>query len=65
MKGSYVHHREIRAAQGIKISAQGLESAVAGTQLYVLGPGDDVEDVKAEAMEDMTNIFSSVDKSGA
>ncbi len=30
VKGSYLHHKEIKAAQGIKIAANGLESAVAG-----------------------------------
>ncbi len=63
MRGSYLHHKTIKAAQGIKISAQNLEYAVAGTQMYVLGPDDDVEELKEEAMSDMTDIFSS-DRSG-
>ncbi len=33
-------------------------------QLYVCGPDDDVEALKEEVMEDMTDIFSSVDKTG-
>ena len=65
MKGQYHHHKEIKAAQGIKIAAQNLESAVAGTQMLVVGKGDDVEDLKEEVMEDMQDIFSSVDRSGA
>lgn len=64
MKGSYLHHKEVKAAQGIKIAANGLESAVAGTQLLVVGPGDDVELLKDEVMSDMADIFSSVDKGG-
>ncbi|KAK9830542.1 hypothetical protein WJX72_012372 [[Myrmecia] bisecta] len=64
VRGSYLHHKEIRAAQGIKIAAPGMESAVAGTQLYVANSNEDVETLKAEVMEDMTNIFSSVDRSG-
>jgi translation initiation factor 5B len=63
-QGSYVHHKELRAAQGIKITAQGLESAVAGTQLYVVGPDDDPDDIMEEAMQDMNSILSRVDKSG-
>lgn len=54
----------MKAAQGIKIAAHGLENAVAGTQLLVVGPDDDVEVLKAEVMEDMQDIFSSVDRSG-
>ena len=65
MKGSYLHHKEIKAAQGVKIAAQGLESAVAGTQMYVVGPNDDAELLKEEVMADMQDIFSSVDRGGA
>ncbi|KAL9666751.1 hypothetical protein QQ045_001090 [Rhodiola kirilowii] len=64
VKGTYLHYKEIKAAQGIKITAQGLEHAVAGTGLYVVGPGDDVEDVKEEAMEDMKSVMSRIDKTG-
>ncbi|KAI5079715.1 hypothetical protein GOP47_0005194 [Adiantum capillus-veneris] len=64
VKGQYLHHKELKAAQGIKITAQGLEHAIAGTQLHVVGPDDDLEDVKEEAMEDMKNVMSRVDKSG-
>jgi len=64
VKGSYQHHKELKAAQGIKITAQGLEHAIAGTQLYVVGPEDDLDDVKEEAMSDMKNVMSRIDKSG-
>ena len=64
IKGQYVHHKELKAAMGVKIAAHNLESAVAGTQLYVVNPGDDVEALKAEVMEDMQDIFSGIDKTG-
>ncbi|WMV08396.1 hypothetical protein MTR67_001781 [Solanum verrucosum] len=90
--GSYLHHKEIKAAQGININAQaaylgvllsiilswdtevprydflleiegsldpireGLQYAIAGTSLYVVGPDDDVEHIKEAAMEDMSGI---------
>lgn len=62
--GQYLHHKAVKAAQGIKIAAQGLENAVAGTSLYVVGPDDDVEELKEEVMGDMQNIFEDVDKGG-
>ena len=64
VKGSYLHHKEITAAQGVKIAAPGLENAVAGTQLLVVGKDDDVSLLKEEVMQDMESIFDSVDRSG-
>ncbi|KAG8660596.1 hypothetical protein MANES_02G178500v8 [Manihot esculenta] len=64
VKGTYLHHKEIKAAQGIKITAQGLEHAIAGTGLYVVGPDDDLDDVMESAMEDMRSVMSRIDKSG-
>ncbi|MCL7021700.1 hypothetical protein MKW94_026982 [Papaver nudicaule] len=65
IKGSYLHHKELKAAQGVKINAQGLDHAVAGTGLYVVGPDDDVEDIKEATMQDMKSVMSRIDKSGA
>ncbi|CAN7034850.1 eukaryotic translation initiation factor 5B isoform X2 [Brassica rapa] len=64
VKGTYQHHREVKAAQCIKITAQGLEHAVAGTSLHVIGPDVDVDEAKKTAMEDMKSVMSLVDKSG-
>ncbi|KAM3304814.1 hypothetical protein P3S67_011680 [Capsicum chacoense] len=62
VKGSYEHHKKIKAAQGIKINAQGLEHAIAGTSLYVVGPDDDAEDIKEAVMEDMRSVMGRVNK---
>lgn len=64
VKGTYVHHKEIKAAQGIKITAQGLEHAIAGTSLYVVGPNDDLEDIMESAMDDMRSVMNRIDKTG-
>ncbi|XP_020261198.1 LOW QUALITY PROTEIN: eukaryotic translation initiation factor 5B-like [Asparagus officinalis] len=64
VKGTYLHHKEIKAAQGVKISAQGLDHAIAGTALYVVGPDDDLEVVKEAVMQDMHKVMSRIDKSG-
>lgn len=41
VKADYIHHKEIRGAMGIKISAPGLEHAIAGSEL--LRPSGDAE----------------------
>lgn len=56
VKGTYQHHKEIKAAQGFKITAQGLQDAIVGTSLYVVGPNDDLEDVKKAVMEEMKSV---------
>ncbi|TDH69205.1 hypothetical protein CCR75_008497 [Bremia lactucae] len=60
VKGEYIHHQKIKAAMGVKICAQGLEKAVAGTQIHVVGPDDDIEELKDSVMSDLTSILDSV-----
>ncbi|CAN8072340.1 unnamed protein product [Agarophyton chilense] len=67
VKGQYLHHKEIKAAQGIKISADGLEKAVAGTQLMVVEDASneqEMEYVREEVMKDFQTILTNVDRSG-
>ncbi|XP_011039888.1 PREDICTED: eukaryotic translation initiation factor 5B-like [Populus euphratica] len=64
VKGTYLHHKEIKAAQGIKITGQGLEHAIAGTSLHVVRRDDDLEEVKESAMQDMKSVTSRIDRSG-
>ena len=64
VKGSYIHHKEIEGAQGIKIVATGLEKAVAGTSLLVLDPEDDEMELREEVLSDMKGVLARVDKSG-
>ncbi|XP_058769868.1 eukaryotic translation initiation factor 5B-like isoform X2 [Vicia villosa] len=64
VKGSYIHHKEIKAAMGIKITAQGLEHAIAGGSLYVVKPDDDLEYIKTAALEDVESVLSRIDRSG-
>ena len=63
VKGSYLHHSEIQAAQGVKITGNNLEGTVAGTNMFVLGKEDDVEELQDAVMEDMKGILSSVRRS--
>jgi translation initiation factor 5B len=43
---------------------QGLEHAIAGTSLYIVGPDSDIQGVKDATMEDMKSVISRIDKSG-
>ena len=59
-----MHHKEVKAALGVKISAPGLEKAVAGSRLMVIGPDDDEDDISEEIMSDLADLLKSLDKSG-
>ncbi|KAI0042956.1 hypothetical protein FA95DRAFT_1563785 [Auriscalpium vulgare] len=64
IKSSYVHHKEVKAALGVKLVAPDLEKAIAGSRLLVVGPDDDEDDLREEVMSDLTSLLNSIDKSG-
>ncbi|KAI1436659.1 hypothetical protein GGR50DRAFT_200998 [Xylaria sp. CBS 124048] len=64
VKSQYVHNKEVKAAMGVKISAPGLEGAIAGSRLLVVGPDDDEEDLEEEVESDLNKLFSRVSTSG-
>ncbi|EDR05004.1 uncharacterized protein LACBIDRAFT_252126, partial [Laccaria bicolor S238N-H82] len=64
IKSAYVHHKEVKAALGVKVTAPDLEKAIAGSRLLVVGPDDDEEDLKEEVMSDLTSLLNNIDKSG-
>ncbi|KAL2021938.1 hypothetical protein VTK56DRAFT_6357 [Thermocarpiscus australiensis] len=64
VKSQYVHNKEVKAAMGVKISAPGLEGAIAGSRLLVVGPDDDESDLEDEVESDLARLFSRVEKSG-
>ncbi|KAG5221485.1 eukaryotic translation initiation factor [Salix suchowensis] len=53
IKSAYVHHKEVRAALGVKITAPDLEKAIAGSRLLVY-----------EIMSDLSTLLNNIDKSG-
>lgn len=59
VKGTYITHKAIRGAMGIKIAGQGLDGAIAGGQMLVPQDGDDIEDLKDEVMEDLQSILDN------
>ncbi|KAK7745255.1 eukaryotic translation initiation factor 5B [Diatrype stigma] len=64
VKSAYVHNKEVKAAMGVKISAPGLEGAIAGSRLLVVGKDDDEDDLIDEVEADLNKLFSRVAKSG-
>ncbi|KAF1361414.1 hypothetical protein EJ07DRAFT_154198 [Lizonia empirigonia] len=64
VKSQYVHNKEVKAAMGIKIAADGLDTAIAGSRLLVVGPDDDEEDLMDEVMGDLEHLLSRVSKTG-
>jgi translation initiation factor 5B len=64
VKGTYLHHKKLRGAVGVKIAANDLEGAIAGSQLFVAKPGDDIEALKEEVMSEVSTMLSQVDHTG-
>lgn len=64
LKSQYVHNQECKASLGVKIAANDLEHAIAGSRLLVVGPGDDEEDLEEEVMSDIENLLQKVSKTG-
>jgi translation initiation factor 5B len=60
VKSAYVHHKEVKAALGVKITAQNLGNAIAGSRLLVVGPDDDEEDLAEEVMGDLVDLYERV-----
>lgn len=60
VKAQYVHHDRMQGAMGIKICAPGLEHAVAGSGISVVGPDDEVEDLKEEVMAEFSSLASKL-----
>ena len=63
IKSAYVHNKEVKAAIGVKIAADGLETAIAGSRLLIVGPDDDESDLEQDIMSDLENLLSKVTKS--
>ncbi|KAF2193314.1 hypothetical protein K469DRAFT_620049 [Zopfia rhizophila CBS 207.26] len=64
VKSAYVHNKEVKAAMGIKIAADGLDTAIAGSRLLVVGKDDDEEDLMDEVMGDLEDLLSKISKTG-
>ncbi|KAJ1471284.1 Eif5b protein [Baffinella frigidus] len=47
---------------GVKIAAQGLEGAIAGTQVLIAGKEDNIEELKLSVMEDLEEVMKDISK---
>ena len=64
LKSQYVHNQTVKASLGVKIAANDLEGAIAGSRLMVVGPEDDEEDIGEEVMSDLENLLGRISKTG-
>ena len=66
VKNDYEKHKQIKAAMGIKISAQNLDTAVAGTNVLVYREkeGDNLEELKETVQEELESMLSRVSVDG-
>lgn len=53
VKGDYIHHEKLKGAIGIKISATGMEDALAGTELIKCTTEQEIEEAKAQIEGDI------------
>ncbi|KAL9048335.1 MAG: hypothetical protein Q9162_007772 [Coniocarpon cinnabarinum] len=64
VKSAYVHNKSVKASLGVKIAANDLEDAIAGSRLLVVGPDDDEDDLEEQVMSDLESLLGKVSKSG-
>ena len=57
VKAEYVHHQQIKGAMGIKISAPGLEQAIAGTELLKANSQKEIDRAVKEIEDNMYDIL--------
>ncbi|KAJ8676530.1 hypothetical protein QAD02_012317, partial [Eretmocerus hayati] len=60
VKNAYMEHREVKAAQGVKIAAKELEKAIAGLNLVVAQKPDEVEILKEEIAKELTHALGKI-----
>lgn len=60
VKNEYIHHKSIRGAMGIKIAANDLEDALAGSELFVCKNEQDVEEYKGVLLDEIKKIKKSI-----
>ncbi|KAK0851741.1 eukaryotic translation initiation factor 5B [Friedmanniomyces endolithicus] len=67
VKSVYVHNKTVKAALGVKITANGLDTAIAGSRLLVAKNKDDedeIEELEEDVMGDLENLMSRISRTG-
>ncbi|XP_034658088.1 eukaryotic translation initiation factor 5B isoform X1 [Drosophila subobscura] len=60
VKNAYVEHKEVKAAQGVKIAAKDLEKAIAGINLLIAHKPDEVDICKEEVARELKSALSHI-----
>ncbi|XP_060800600.1 eukaryotic translation initiation factor 5B isoform X2 [Amyelois transitella] len=60
VKNAYIEHKEVIAAQGVKIAAKELEKAIAGLNLLVAQKPDEIDVLKEEVARELKSALSSI-----
>ncbi|CAO1363457.1 unnamed protein product [Diamesa serratosioi] len=60
VKNAYIEHKEIMAAQGVKIAAKELEKAIAGINMQIAQKPDEVELFREIVARDFKSILRSI-----
>lgn len=67
VKSQYVHNKTVKAALGVKIAANGLDHAIAGSRLLVAKDPDDedeIEELEEDVMGDLETLMSKISRTG-
>merc|ERR1711892_973973 len=60
VKNQYIEHKELMAAQGVKIAARELEKTIAGLSLRVANSPDEVEVLREAAERDLASALNAI-----
>ncbi len=60
----FVAVKQVRAATGVKVSAPGIEGAVAGMPLFAAGSEEEVDAIKERVQQEIADVFIQTEKEG-
>ena len=60
VKNQFTEHKELKAAQGVKIAAKELEKTIAGLSLRVANSPDEVNILREEAERDLSSALNAI-----